>query len=99
MIVVELKLGEFQASYKGQMELYLRFLEKYELKENENPPIGLILCSGKNDEHIELLQLHKSNIRVAEYITSLPPKELLLKKLHQSIEVAKNKMRSENDNE
>ncbi len=99
MVVIDLKLGEFQAGYKGQMELYLRYLEKYEQKDNENSPIGLILCSGKNEEHIELLQLHQSNIRVAEYITSLPPKDMLLKKLHQSIEYAKNKMHYEEDNE
>jgi hypothetical protein len=87
--VIDLKVGEFQAAYKGQMELYLRYLEKHELIEGENPPIGLILCTGKNQEHIELLQLDKSNIRVAEYYTFLPSMELLQAKLHQAIEIAK----------
>jgi predicted nuclease of restriction endonuclease-like (RecB) superfamily len=89
LVVIDLKVGEFQAAYKGQMELYLRYLEKHELIEGENPPIGLILCTGKNQEHIELLQLDKSNIRVAEYYTFLPSMELLQAKLHQAIEIAK----------
>lgn len=59
LIAIDLKLGEFEAGFKGQMELYLRYLEKYEMMEGENPPIGLILCAGKNEEHIELLQLEK----------------------------------------
>ena len=85
----ELKLGEFEAAYKGQMELYLRYLEKYEKVEGENSPVGIILCSGKNEEHIELLQLDKSNIRVSEYLTELPTKELLKQKLHKAIKNAK----------
>ena len=92
LIVVDLKIGEFEAGFKGQMELYLRYLEKNEMAEGENPPMGLILCSGKNEEHIELLQLSKSNIRVAGYLTQLPSKKVLRKKLHQSIEIAKNKL-------
>ena len=68
------------------------YLEKYETIEGENRPIGLILCTGKNEEHIELMQLDKSNIKVAEYLTILPPKELLQEKLHQAIEMAKNKL-------
>ncbi len=92
LIVIDLKLGEFEAGYKGQMELYLRYLEKHDTVEGEALPIGLILCAGKNEEHIELLQLHKSNIRVAEYLTQLPPKQLLQDKLHQSIEIARRKL-------
>jgi len=88
IVAIDLKIGEFEASYKGQMELYLRYLEKYEQLEGENTPIGLILCSGKNEEHIELLQLEKSNIKVADYYTALPPKQLLQEKLHKAIEIA-----------
>ena len=77
------------------MELYLRYLQKYEMVEGENLPVGLILCSGKNEEHIELLQLDKSNIRVADYLTQLPPKEVLRAKLHQSIEIARNRLLGE----
>lgn len=92
LIVVDLKIGNFEASFKGQMELYLRYLEKHEQIEGENSPIGLILCSGKNEEHIELMQLDKSNIRVAEYLTLLPSKELLKQKLQLAIEIAKNRI-------
>ena len=72
--------------------MYLRYLEKYEQVEGENSPIGLILCSGKNEEHVELMQLDKSNIRVAEYITLLPSQEVLKQKLHQAVENAKNRI-------
>jgi predicted nuclease of restriction endonuclease-like (RecB) superfamily len=91
LVVIDLKIGEFEAAYKGQMELYLRYLEKNDTIEGENKPIGLILCTGKNEEHIELLQLDKSNIRVAEYLTLLPPKEVLLDRLHRAIAIAKMK--------
>jgi predicted nuclease of restriction endonuclease-like (RecB) superfamily len=92
LVVIDLKIGEFEAAFKGQMELYLRYLEKYEIVEGENQPVGLILCAGKNQEHIELLQLHKSNIRVAEYLTQLPPKKVLRAKLHKAIEIARNRL-------
>lgn len=89
LIAIDLKIGEFEAAYKGQMELYLRYLQKYEQVEGENTPIGLILCTGKNEEHVELMQLDKSNIRVADYYTMLPSEQLLKEKLHRAIEIAK----------
>jgi predicted nuclease of restriction endonuclease-like (RecB) superfamily len=92
LVAIDLKIGEFEAAYKGQMELYLRYLEKYEQLEGENTPIGLILCTGKNEEHVELLQLDKSNIRVADYLTALPPQAVLEAKLHQSIENARKRL-------
>ncbi len=95
LVAIDLKIGEFDAAYKGEMELYLGYLEKYESVEGENPPIGLILCSGKNPEHVELMQLHKSNIKIADYFTILPSKEVLLNKLHQAIEIAKNSLRKQ----
>ncbi|TKC00416.1 PDDEXK nuclease domain-containing protein [Pedobacter cryophilus] len=91
LVAIDLKIGEFDASHKGEMELYLAYLEKYETIEGENPPIGLILCAGKNPEHVELLQLHKSNIKVADYFTILPSKEILLNRLNRAIEIAQNK--------
>ena len=94
MIAIDLKLGEFEAGFKGQMELYLRYLEKYEMVEGETTPIGLILCTGKNEEHIELLQLDKSNIRVADYLTILPSQQLLQEKLHKAVEIAQQKIAS-----
>jgi len=92
LVAIDLKIGEFEAAYKGQMELYLRYLEKHEQLEGENTPIGLILCTGKSHEHVELLQLDKSNIRVADYLTLLPPKEVLEAKLHRSIEIARQRL-------
>ena len=89
LVAIDLKIGEFEAACKGQMELYLRYLEKNDMRPGENPPLGLILCTGKNQEHVELLQLDRSNIRVAEYLTLLPPRELLAARLHQSIELAR----------
>ena len=92
LISIDLKIGEFEAAHKGQMELYLRYLEKHEQVEGENTPIGLILCTGKNEEHVELMQLHKSNIHVADYLTLLPSQKVLKQKLHQAIEIAKNRI-------
>ena len=91
LVAIDLKIGEFEAAYKGQMELYLRYLERYETVEGENEPIGLILCTGKNEEHIELMQLDKSSIRVAEYWTVLPSKEVLQERLHRAIAIARQK--------
>lgn len=98
LVAIDLKLGEFEAGFKGQMELYLHYLEKYERMEDENLPIGLILCAGKNEEHIELMQLDKSNIRVAEYLTALPEKALLQQKLHQAIEIARSRLLNAQNN-
>lgn len=89
LVAVELKLGKFKAAYKGQMELYLRWLKKHEKEKDENGPIGLILCAEGAHEQIELLELDKSSIKIAEYLTELPSKELLEKKLHSAIKKSK----------
>jgi predicted nuclease of restriction endonuclease-like (RecB) superfamily len=85
LIAVELKLGRFQAADKGQLELYLRWLEKHEKEPGEEAPMGLILCADKGDEQVELLQLDKSGIRMASYLTELPPRQLLQRKLHEAM--------------
>lgn len=85
LVAIDLKLGDFKAGDKGQMELYLRWLAKYEQELGEAPPLGIILCSGKKQEQIELLELDASGIHVAEYLTSLPPKAMLQQKLHEAI--------------
>jgi predicted nuclease of restriction endonuclease-like (RecB) superfamily len=92
LVVIELKIGDFKPSYKGQMELYLNWLNKYEKQEGENHPIGLILCAGKSNEQIELLEMHKDGIMVAEYWTELPPKKQLEQKLHSLLIEAKAKI-------
>ncbi len=89
LVAIELKLEKFKPDHKGQMELYLRWLDRHERKSGENHPIGLILCAGKSDERIELLELSKSGIRVAEYMTKLLPKNVLEKKFHETIENAR----------
>jgi predicted nuclease of restriction endonuclease-like (RecB) superfamily len=92
LIAIDLKLGKFKASDKGQMELYLAWLAKHETLNDENKPLGLILWASKNQEHVELMQLEKSNIKIAEYLTKLPDIKILEKKLHQAIEIAKNRL-------
>lgn len=89
LIAIDLKLGSFKAQYKGQMELYLRWLEKYEMQPGEEAPLGLLLCTEGSSEQIELLQLDKTGIRVAQYLTELPSKEVLLRQLQKSLAVAK----------
>jgi predicted nuclease of restriction endonuclease-like (RecB) superfamily len=94
LVAIDLKLGKFKANYKGQMELYLRWLEKNEQKEGENKPIGLILCSEKSPEQINYLMLdNHEHIKVAEYLTQLPEKKLLLEKLEKAIAIAENNNR------
>ncbi len=85
LVVIELKLGKFQAADKGQIELYLRWLEKYEMREGENKPIGLILCAEKNKEQVELLILDNDQIAVSEYKTKIPDRKLFAKTLHLAI--------------
>ena len=81
LIAIDLKLGKFKAGYKSQMELYLRWLEKNEMQQGEEMPLGLLLCAEGSKEQIELLQLDQAGIKVAEYLTELPSKKILQQKL------------------
>lgn len=92
LVVIDLKLGKFKAADKGQMELYLRWLDKYDRQPGEEPPIGLILCAGSSVGHVELLELEASSIRVAEYLTELPPREVLEQKLKAAVEIARERL-------
>ncbi|MCO2519600.1 DUF1016 domain-containing protein [Pseudomonas aeruginosa] len=89
LVAVELKVGEFKAAFKGQMELYLRWLDKHEREPEEASPLGIILCTGKKREQIELLELDKSGIHVAEYLTALPPRGVLVERLQQATQRAR----------
>lgn len=89
LLAIDLKIGTFEAADKGQMELYLRWLEKHEMQPGEETPLGLILCADKSEEQIELLQLDRSGIRIASYLTDLPPQAVLQKKLHDAITLAR----------
>ena len=92
LVAIELKLGEFKAEYKGQMELYLRWLAKHDQEPGDLPPLGIILCTGKKHEQIELLELDKSGIHVAEYLTVLPPREIFQQKIHEAMALARLRM-------
>ena len=92
LVVIDLKLGKFKAADKGQVELYLRWLDKYDRQPGEEPPIGLVLCAGSSVEHVELLELEASSIRVAEYLTELPPREVLEQKLKAAVAIARERL-------
>ena len=95
LVAIELKLGDFKPEHKGQMELYLRWLDKYERQPEEHPPLGLILCTGKQSEQIELLELDRAGIHVAEYLTALPSKEILLQQLQQATKRARKRLENQ----
>lgn len=88
LVAIDLKLGKFKPEHKAQMELYLRWLERNEMQSGEQKPIGLLLCSQGNTEHVELLMLDEKEIKVAQYLTELPSKEWFADKLHRAIEIA-----------
>jgi len=89
LVAIDLKLGKFKPEYKGQMELYLKYMQKYDMQPGENQPIGLLLCSEGNTEHIELMMLNEDHIKVAQYLTYLPDKRWFIEKLNRSILIAK----------
>ena len=92
LVAIDLKIGKFQAADKGQMELYLRWLEENEVQPGEEPPLGLVLCAGKTEGHVRLLRLEESGIHAAQYLTELLPRELLEKKLHDAIRLARERL-------
>lgn len=92
LVVIELKTGKFKPQYKGQMELYLNWLDRYERKEGENQPIGLILCTEASRDQIELLEMDKAGIAVAEFWTNLPPKTELEKLINNILKESKERI-------
>jgi predicted nuclease of restriction endonuclease-like (RecB) superfamily len=99
LVAIELKVGDFEAADKGQMELYLNWLKRYECEPDEAGPLGMILCAGKTDEHVELMDLQKSGIHLASYFTKLLPKKQLMKKLHAAVKLARQRWQSGLDQE
>lgn len=89
LVVIELKLGDFRPADLGQIELYLRWLDRHERAAGEEPPIGLILCAGKKDETVEYLGLDRAGVRIAEYLTELPERKILKQKLHDAVRLAR----------
>jgi predicted nuclease of restriction endonuclease-like (RecB) superfamily len=92
LVAIELKIGDFKPADSGQMELYLRWLDRHERQHTEQPPLGIILCAGKKRETVEYLDLDARGIHVAEYLTELPPREVLEERLHRAIEAARNRL-------
>lgn len=97
LVVIDLKIGNFKPEYKGQMELYLRWLARHEAEPGEETPLGIILCTGKKAQQIELLELDKSGIHVAEYLTVLPPRKELEAKLQRSLLLARQRLEVRDD--
>ena len=89
LVVIELKLGEFKPADSGQVELYLRWLDRHDRQPEEQPPLAIILCAGKTRETIVYLDLGRSGIHVAEYLTELPPRDVLRERFHQALAVAR----------
>jgi hypothetical protein len=92
LVAVELKLGDFKPADAGQVELYLRWLDRHERQPHEAAPLGMILCAGKKRETVEILGLDGRGIHVAEYLTELPPRELLRERLHRALFVARERI-------
>ena len=89
LVAIELKIGDFKPADSGQMELYLRWLDRHERQPGEEPPVAIILCAGKKRETVEYLDLGRSGIHVAEYLTELPPREVLRERFHQALAAAR----------
>ena len=94
LVAIELKVGDFEAADKGQMELYLGWLKRYECEPDEAEPLGMILCAGKTDEHVERMDLQKSGIHLASYLTKLLPRKQLVKKWHEAVRLARQRLQT-----
>ena len=97
LVAIDLKLRNFEAADKGQMELYLKWLKRHECEQGEAEPLGIILCAGKRAQHVELLELEKSGIHVASYWTKVLPKKLLEQKLHDAVRLARARLEAGKD--
>ena len=94
LVAIDLKLGAFTPADKGQMDLYLGWLKEHQVIKGEGAPLGLILCSGRNEEAVRLLGLDRGDIRVAAYLAKNLPKRRLEQKLHAAIRSASSRLRS-----
>jgi len=97
LVVIELKLGDFKPADSGQVELYLRWLDRHERQPGEDSPLAIILCAGKKRETVEYLDLGRSGIHVAEYLTELPPRLILQQRFHEAIAQARARLERRNE--
>ena len=97
LVAIDLKIGDFEAGDKGQMELYLNWLKRHECEPGEAEPLRIILCAGKSDQHVELMELENSGIHVATYWTKILPKKLLERKLHDAVLLARMRLAQAKD--
>ena len=82
LVAFELKIGEFESEYLSKMNFYLEALDRQERKEGENPSVGIILCSSKNETIVEYAQARSNSpTAISTYETKLIDKKLLQKKL------------------
>ncbi|HET7230977.1 MAG TPA: PDDEXK nuclease domain-containing protein [Longimicrobium sp.] len=99
LVVIELKLGAFKPADKGQVELYLRWLDRHERQQGEEAPVAIILCADRKSETVEYLDLGSSGIHVAQYLTDLPSREVLRKRFHQAISNARARLVAQEEHE
>lgn len=99
LVVIELKLGDFKPADSGQVELYLRWLDRHERERGEEAPLAIILCAGKKRETVEYLDLRRSGIHVAEYLTELPPREMLRDRFRQALAAARMRLEQRSPHE
>ena len=89
LIAIELKMGRFMPADMGQMEFYLRWLKQHEKRPGEADPLGIILCADASTQRIEVLELAGRGIHIGKYLTELPPRKLLQKRLKEAVEHAR----------
>ena len=91
LVAVELKVGKFKPEHLGQLNFYLEALDRDVKKPEENPSVGLILCTYKDDTVVEYaLSRSLSPAMVADYTLKLPDKKLLEEKLREIASLAEN---------
>lgn len=84
LVAIELKTTEFEPAHYGQMSFYLNYLAAEETLEGENPPIGILLCSSKDEESVHYTVPPTASVVVARYLLELPKEDQLKQWLHEA---------------
>lgn len=99
LVAIELKIGMFRPEHLGQLNLYLEALDRDVKKPNENPSVGLILCTGKDDTVVEYaLSRSLSPAMVADYTLHLPDKKKLKEKMREIAELSAEELEENESN-